>query len=65
MELPAPEEDKNRFQGTVQAYGELVRNAVVFLGWTVAVLIAGGTAFLILRAGWWVLLMALGAMGEI
>ncbi len=64
MELPAPEDNESRFQGIVRAYGELIRSAVVFLGWTVVILIAGGIAFLILRVGWWVLFLALRALGE-
>lgn len=64
MELPAPEDSESRFHPIVQAYSELVRNAVVFLAWTVVALIAGGVAFLILRVGWWLLLLALRSLGE-
>jgi hypothetical protein len=65
MELPAPEEDRRRFQVLVQAYGETVRDGLVFLCWTVVALIAGGVAFLILRVAWSLLLLALRALGEI
>jgi hypothetical protein len=65
MELPAPKEDKRRFQALVQAYGEAVRDGLIFLCWTVLALIAGGVAFLILRIAWSLLLLALRALGEI
>ena len=65
MNLPAPEDGRRRLQAIVQAYGELVRDALVFVAWTVVALVAGGAAFLILRVTWSLLLLALRALGEI
>jgi len=65
VQLPAPKEDRRRFQAFVRAYGELVSDSLVFLAWTVVALVAGGIAFLILRVAWWLLLLVLRALGEI
>jgi hypothetical protein len=65
MQLPAPQEGKRRFQVFVQAYSELIRDGLVFVAWTVVALVAGGISFLILRVTWWLLLLALRALGEI
>jgi hypothetical protein len=65
MKLPAPEESQRRFQAFVRAYGEITRDGLVFLVWTVVALIASGIAFLILRVAWTLLLLALRALGEI
>lgn len=65
MQLPAPKEDRQRFQAFVQAYGELIRDGLVFLAWTVVALVAGGISFLILRVTWWLLLLALRALGQV
>ena len=65
MEVPVPGDGQRRFQAFVQAYGELVRDALVFVAWTVVALIAGGVAFLILRVTWSLMLLALRALGEV
>jgi len=65
MKLPAPGEGQRRFQALVQAYGELIRDGLAFLAWTVAALIAASVAFLVLRVAWTLLLLALRALGEI
>ena len=65
MKLPAPGDGQRRFEAFVQAYGELVRDALVFVAWTIVALIAGSVAFLILRVTWSLLLVALRALGEI
>jgi len=65
MKLSAPQEGKRRFQVFVQAYGELIRDALVFLAWTVVAVIAGGAAFLVLQVAWTLLLWALRTLGEI
>ena len=65
MKLPASEEGQKRLQATVRAYGEITRNGLVFLAWTVVVLIALSAAFLVLRVTWTLLLLALRALGEV
>lgn len=65
MELPAPEEDDRRLHTFVQGYGEMVRDGLVFLAYTVLAVLAMGIAFLILKVAWSLLLLALRALGEI
>ncbi len=65
MELPAPEQNERRLQALVQAYGEFIRDGLVFLIWTVVALIAISIAYLVLRATWTLLLLALRALGKI
>ena len=65
MKIPELLDKESRFQAVVRFYSEVICMGIAMLGWTVAGLVAGCLAFLILRVTWWLVVFTLKAVDGI